>query len=339
MEKRDDLKYYAKLATKYTFYIAGQIELTSRCFQNCKYCAKDRKIRAYPEPMSLNKLKRIVLELSSRQWFESLTLTGGDPLAWPYLDEFLLWYSTTPMWNKFDLHINTTLSKEPTYELWSCLKSVRISIDGVTPEILKRTRGVGYDIQKIYSRMKKLKEQGVKIFTNTCVGNENITHVSEILDSFSKNEVPIDKAMFLIYLDYHQNQILEELWKRTIAKEKKKSRHFKTSFGENPLMVRQLVQQGVLKNVRCWASKLGFHMKPDGSIYHCCLTGGEAVEADDKHKVYTYKYDGDMDKAYSKVEPTCHYKYDARCQEICQYKQTSLNIICEKASRTKLKLP
>lgn len=332
---RDDLKYYGKVATRPAFYVAGQIELTTRCFANCAFCAKESKQKRWPDPLSLETAKLIVEELFTNPWFESLTFTGGDPLAWPYLHEFLLWLQELHCPDK--LHLNTTLQGPISPSAWKgAVAGVRVSIDGVIPSIIKETRGVAYDIDIIVDKMWALHDAGIEVQTNTCVSRHNIHHLAAIVRYLSERAPFIRKAMFLPVLG-DNGELLEE-WDREVWTLREQKAPFQTSFAEDPSYLRREIDHGDLDGVRCWASKLGFHMKPNGSVYRCCLTGGEAVEADDRYYVGQYRTAGDMQRIYDHVVAAFLYQTPT-CRSICQYKQSALNLVGERASVNRLKLP
>ena len=347
VDSRDDLKFYAKAAIRPSFYIAGQVELTTACHSNCTFCAKASKVKRWPTPMPYEMMCRLYIELYQNPWFENLTLTGGDPQAWPHLDRFLKYvvsFHKHMQSRRKILNINTTLQKpisEEQAKLWAdSLNSVRVSLDGTDSDILQKTRGVRYQFDAIAASMHRLHNAGVSVSTNTCVSELNIDHILDMLSDFRYHIPFIRKAMFLPYLGC--SETLNEKWRKVIkmAESYALKPPFPTSLAENPVYVRDAINLGLLDKIPCWASRIGFHMKPDGSVYRCCLTGGEAVEADDSYKVGTYDDVCTMESIYENLGdiPPCLYN-TARCIEICQFKQTALNMLCNKAFRVEMRLP
>ena len=131
MKIRDDILLYGKMAQQELGYVAGQIEITSKCFQNCKYC-RSPITGKFLGHFRLQQLQNFVDDLCTQfPMFEHLTLTGGDPQAWHDLDEFLDWWNMPQMLDKINLQVSTALARDvEDPDLWrSAIKNLRVSID------------------------------------------------------------------------------------------------------------------------------------------------------------------------------------------------------------------
>ena len=173
---REDLKYYAKLATETFGWVAGQIEVTTVCFQKCLHCHS--KVSGKQRHMSISYLLNVLASMvSAFPMFRHLTLTGGDPQAWRYLTAFLEHWCVD---SQVKLQISTAMTQDLTYHesiLWrKCVADLGVSIDAVTTPKYQHLRGDLLTLPaEVFERLKTL--QHPKLAFIVTMYEENIADI------------------------------------------------------------------------------------------------------------------------------------------------------------------
>jgi len=350
MEIRSDIQQYAKLALLRTGYVSGQVEVSSKCFQHCRACEswRDDLSGVVRGMWELPTLQALCVELMRTHPFEHLTLTGGDPQAWPYLDAFLNWWAGETTYSRFKLQINTALTQDPDPAQWQIFDDVCVSLDAVQPEIYAKIRGDKQtDPHEVLRRMKHLGHRGLA--TRTTVMPENLGHCYAILDALEvlHRQTPIRKAVFMAGIGPRVGRD-DGFWSRyrELAKDAK-SWSVPTSFADDVWETRQFCESDAAKSVPCYAGNISFHAKANGDWYPCCLAGGEAITTYPQLRIGNYFQEVAHSPAMSaarrlldRYRPHCHYgKADMPCSEICQYKQLQVNLAAHAASTSTLSMP
>lgn len=345
MHVRDDLKYYAKMAVNKSGPVAGQVEVTSECYQHCRGCDSWREdlTGITKGVMPLATMQKLCIELAcSYKTFEHLSLTGGDPQAWPYLSEFLRWFKASQF--KFSLQLNTALARpiaEEECALWrEVVRDVRISLDGIKPETYQFIRGDKTQPMDIVMRMVQLAHP--RMSTNTTVFERNLPELEEIVTTLATYVPNLRKAMFLAVIG-KRGQRTEKFWADFKETERKLAYvlgklPFELSFtNESVTGVREFLETPEAQEIPCYAGNITFHIKPNGDYYPCCLVGGEALPT-----VKTYRVGNINEQTVGGIigayETPLHYK-NAYCRETCQYKQCALNVAAHAAAKNILAMP
>ncbi len=335
MDFRDDLKFYAKVAQRKLGYVAGQVELTSECFQKCLACDSWRAdAKGEIKGMwGLGKFLSFLWELDAMPTFEHLSLTGGDPQRWPEIDYFL---KSQRDFYRFSFQMNTALAKEPGSldDYRTKLQRLRVSLDGVTPDTYRRMRGVRTDPEEIVDRMDRLAHP--MLATNTCVTDVNIDEVPAIVARLNEMKNPPRKAMFLAVLDF---EVGSEFWRKYAKLKEIKSPRVPTSFSEDVEWVRGFTAGPESSRIPCYAGGLTFHIKCDGDVYPCCLVGGEAIKTR-KEMAIGNVFNEPLSAIHSRYAPGLHYAdKEGACVKVCQWKQLQVNMLGHEASKTTLAMP
>jgi MoaA/NifB/PqqE/SkfB family radical SAM enzyme len=348
---RVDLLTYGKSMLSSSGYIAGQMELTSACEQRCGSCQSwiDHTKGTQRGEWSLENAQQFFLNLRDIPTFEHLSLTGGDPQSWPHLEELLLFYHRRVGSNGFRLRMNTALPLRPSWDdqvLWKeVFHELRISLDGVHPDYYRRMRGVERDPEEIFRWLKRVDHDSLVFLT--CVSQKNIDHVLTIMNRIANARdegLHVRKAIFIPIRDMNDRALLElslrpgtyqEKWAeiREFAQEPRYAGW--TSLGEQ-------VEEGELsqyKGVDCHVSKITFHVKYDGTLYPCCLMGGEAIATRTefaKGNVIRRH----IDELRVLNQPVNVYDDpESPCTKICLWKQASMNRLGNFITETHLSMP
>lgn len=350
MKLREDLKAYGKLATTKAGPVAGQVEVTSSCFQHCRACESwrdDRKgvIRGL---WSLEQLQDLCQQLAQTGTFEHLSLTGGDPQDWPHLVEFLAWFKgfKRAMRRPFKLQLNTALARDiRDPHLWrEVVDDVRVSLDAVDPVLYQKIRNdKETGPADVLRRMVELRHP--RLATNTTVFPETLFagEVTNILQELSRRLVDerlvLRKAIFLAVIGPRGGDRDEVFWEKWEELRLLRS-VVPTSFAENVAEVRRFVASPEASDVKCWAGNISFHIKANGDWYPCCLAGGEAIETYPELKTGNFFKTGNIWELLEAYEAKPHYANPLMpCREICQWKQLQINLAGHACDGNTLSMP
>ena len=342
MKIRDDILMYAKIAQQDLGYVAGQIEVTSKCFQHCKYCSSWRD-KNYNQEMSFKQMIDFVSHhLFKFPAFEHLTLTGGDPQAWRPLDCFLGWWQNERYPDDIDLQISTALARNiKNPKLWrNVIKDLRVSIDASSAEMYQKIRGDNENTANtVLARLVVLEHPTLAIITTMYPDNiKELTALLWSLDNLYQKGLKIRKVIVMAGIGVELNDEFWEEWDKTMlwALESLK---VPTSFGDSIIETREICNTLGIQTVQCWASKLGFHIKPNGDVYPCCLIGGEAIKVKKEFCIGNI-FELNLFDIYKRHQALSYYATQPKiCRKICQFKQLQINLAGELANETKLAIP
>ena len=338
---RPDLQYYGKMLSNELGPIAGQVELTSACYQKCAHCISWRDHASGLERGEWSYLQMIKLhdELAAQPTFEHLSFTGGDPQAWGSLCDYLEYAKISG--EPFKLQCNTTLMRKlrPAEQgMWdSGFDDIRLSLDGITPATYKATRGVDADPIEILERCRNF--QHAKVAINVCVSPANIDEIYSLIETVNKGYKFIRKIMLLIVIGPEDlSQEFFNKWETLVREIEVEPLDVDVSVSEDPRAVRKDLSSGKYDKLKCRVGGSTFHIKANGDIYPCCLTGGEAIETVRAFRLGNFHSDG-LIRPLSFYARGCHYQKGSVCSKICQWKQFTMNKIAEEASCITLAMP
>lgn len=352
LSKRPDLQAYTKLLSQSVGWIAGQVELTSECSQRCKYCSSwrehtsDSVIRT---EWSLNRLVSFCCTLADvLPNFEHLTLTGGEPQNWPWLDEFISEYLIRRWQERFALQVSTTLCDPVVYPvMWrQAFRDVRVSLDAVDSSIYERVRGVRVDPEDVLQNIAELNHPRTAIITT--LYPENIAHFPDLFQRLVKfvnsGCCSIRRLIVLpgmgLARSTHSIAFLDQ-WHKYIARYtcpcNNTEAKVPTSFAEDTFGARLKPD---LRDVPCYVGASTFHIKSNGDLYPCCLVGGEAIGTKEEYRLGNV-WETPMEVLWRQHKvPKYNYAVGYYfCRNNCFWKQLALNVETHKASQYCLSMP
>jgi radical SAM protein with 4Fe4S-binding SPASM domain len=154
------------------------IELTSLCNFNCLWCYASSNSNG--QHMTKENAERLI-QILADSGIKQITCSGGEPLMYPYIREFVKDASDHEM----IVHMNTNgyfLTKELAKELYELgLTQVQINIDSLKPEIHDYIRGKKGSFNRAVQALKNARDVGL-----TCVSQTVLTKLNEkeIIDIF-----------------------------------------------------------------------------------------------------------------------------------------------------------
>jgi len=352
MEIRQDIALYGKQALERGALVAGQAEVTTRCFQKCPQCSSWKEGVEVAHVMPPRILERLFGDLMRVPTFETLSLTGGDPQAYPYLEEVVRFYASFPENARFALRMSTTLVKPPQ-EFYRYFSEVRISFDAIKEETYEDLRGVDMDPLLILNNVNALRVMAVPHSFLITVNELNWREVPDIVAILATTKPR--KISILCEICENRGRQMELFGYYTQALDRvrrlqESNRHLTVpvSYAETAAGVYDYKErEKSLLEVPCRVGTSTFHLKASGDVYPCCLVGGEAIPTRTEFKLFNLHdhYRGDpTTRFYSGYflndlgEPELHYKKEI-CRHVCQYKQLCFNLAGHQASKTRLAMP
>lgn len=328
----DELRGYTQLAILNPRWISVQIELTSDCDQTCAGCDSWLEHKRNPQQMDLNWLVPLLWDLQTTGC-QHVAFTGGDPVAWPSLPEFLKTDGAWPKKMRFTL--NTALTRDLDWRLVrKRFSRVRVSLDAATDETYKKCRGKVAELQPVLRRLRAMAHPGLS--TLTTIYPRNVREISDILVLLQKEVeagLQLLKASFnlgigprsgnLIYNEVHSEYAS---WREKIGEW---NLPFETSFSiEDGLANREWCAGDDAVGVRCWTGAISAHIKPNGDVYPCCLAGGEALATQQDLRCGNV-FQSSLRTIQANYVPSHDYKKHHFCRESCQVKQATFNQLAE----------
>jgi len=305
--------------------------------------------------MNLGDAKKLLEELAYMSSFEHLTLTGGDPQAYPGIDSLLEHYIKLRERigkKMFVMQITTALARDLSpeqAELWRrSLIGVRVSLDALDNDLYQYVRNDKETTPElVLNRIRSLAGGTNLVSTFTTVFPRTLDHLPEMLkglQEFYDSGVSLRKAIFFPALGRVKNSRTEEYWEKW----KEVADHLgelcptlPTSFAEVTPEVMEVLDSDRVENVRCYEGNIAFHIKPNGDYYPCCLVGGEALDTNIQfHLGNVFEPWESIETIWYKYVPKKHYcGQDSVCRSLCQYKQLALNLVADEVKDHRLSMP
>lgn len=371
------LRQYVKLALNDYGYVAVQLEVCDTCFQQCVTCQswREREQSGKSHSIDWDTMVSLHAELKQMRVFENLTLTGGDPLAWLALWDFL------DMWIRdgkpYRLQISTAMPRavfvkllqdEKKMKMLSQVSEIRLSLDAYDSEGYQVVRGTEETPIHILKCMEAI---GAPFSILTCVSPYNLQYamrrgekflheMHELINQHSQTykaetgkSSRLRKWIVLPMLG-HLSQKAQQDCKLAYQEGKahlealKESGTFDYAYeisvmGEDRYYVEKALKNERSSEIPCYVGVISCHIKPDGKVYPCCLVGGEAIETLKRFRI------GDIHKQkLSAIQnnyvlnlyyDNCKYYCCEECCEICLYKQFRFNELCFASKNLKLAMP
>jgi len=160
--------------------IFGLWELTNKCNLSCVHCYYNANSKASSAEFSAEEAIGIARQLGEMGVFE-VYLTGGEALLrddWPLIVGKLREYDI-----QVGIITNGTKVDEEAAEKIAQLKVkwVQISIDGSTPEIHEKARGLAGSWEKSVAAVKYLKDRGVRVHVSFVPSSVNYFDVGNVI--------------------------------------------------------------------------------------------------------------------------------------------------------------
>ena len=343
MDMEQRLLTYMKLTARPGSLISGQIELTSLCDQACPGCWKKREFNR-PQVLPLEIVQGVLTYLGMRG-LETVTLSGGEPLAWPHLTDLLQWFQrcrgvgvALPK-----VFISTAfvhpLPQDIRDLLCSQVSRIRVSLDALSPEVYTAMRGdKQHTPERVLGDLAILNHPGLGTLTVICPTNlGEMLPLARRLSGFSQFH-PLRKVWFLKQMDQGVNSPeFERAWTETVNQIRQIPGLPTNLNGLDTFY--QEIHFDAFKSLPCRVGRFSFHLKANGDWYPCCLAGGEALKTRSALRVGNI-LEEDLKTVILRAHQPVWRVYDALgCQEICLKKQFTYNRLAEEAKNVSVNMP
>lgn len=247
------------------------INITNRCNQRCKYCVVNGgELHSELEHTYLIKLLNDAYAFG----IQEITFSGGEPLLYPNFMDIVETYS-----KKFKMNILTNgslIDKDIAKRLCELSHknriSVRISLDGASPEIHELFRGNG-TFGSAIEGIKNLSKYDTSVAINTVIHKNNINYLQDLLSFLKSMNVKVVRVLPLIPMgrgvQLNQYIIDRHDWWNLLKARKSLERKLKMIIlVESPLDFLVNPSQNSEANP-CIAGYLYLGILPNGDVFPC----------------------------------------------------------------------
>lgn len=171
-------------------------EITSKCHLHCIYCNNSRDRKTWEKDLDEDKLVEIINEINKQKDIIGVTIFGGEPFEFEYLDVFF-----KKIKKPFGLITSgVDIDKLRILLPNNYLKFITVSLDSLNSECNYKIKGCDIFNAQYKSLLwlidnKKLFKYDVYI--NTVINNYNINYVIDMLNHFKESVLEIDRIQLL----------------------------------------------------------------------------------------------------------------------------------------------
>ena len=258
--------------------LSMQLNITNKCFSRCKSC---RKYEWPDVELSLPDIKRILHVMKDSFNCKTIVLSGGEPLAHPYINSIIDEILKNQM--KYGIITSAiTNSAETLLKIARTAEWIQVSLDAADEKLYEEIRGINAykividNIGQINRIRKSNSLRKIKIdctVSKTNVDQLDIIYVLASLLDCDIDFYPVHTWPELM-LDYTDWQTIE-LFKQQIPKA-----GIKTNLHELEKRDEYKGKICVIKNIHCV-------IDADGSVYPCCRLMNDNGDYDQEQK-YSY---------------------------------------------------
>jgi len=155
------------------------IHVTDSCNLECLYCYnKEEREKQKRRELSVEKWKLILDDIIAYNKPEVITISGGEPLTYPDVQELVDYISLCNI--KTGIITNGTMSDTKSIETLSRFDSVVVSLDSHIEKINNQSRGAG-SYKKVLDTLDILEANGIPFGVNTVLTSFNIETFGETI--------------------------------------------------------------------------------------------------------------------------------------------------------------
>lgn len=203
--------------------------LTKKCTLNCKFCHNVSDRKDWKRDTGVEQLSKIVNNIALHKDLKGISLLGGDPLEYKYINELAENLETHNIpFGFITAGEEVCTGKFDSILLNKSLNFIGLSIDSLNPNTVSYVRNKDMLLQQLQSldhvlNFKKKYDLNYQVFTNTIFMNVNRTEIIELID-------------YMIEKKVNKVQILE--YKHS----SRASHNFSVTFGEEMELLQQLAE-------------------------------------------------------------------------------------------------
>jgi len=214
-------------------------EMTQACDLNCAHCRANAKPKRHPLELSTVEAFHLIDEIAEMR-VPLFVLTGGDPLKRPDLMPIVQYACRRGVRTSLTPSSTPLLVRDAIFELKkSGLMRLALSLDGSTPELHDKFRGVAGSYQRTLDAVGWCHEAGLPIQVNTTVSRRNFDDLDKMIELMSSLRVVLWSVFFLVptgraqLTDLLSAEEHEQVFARLYSASKRVKFHIKTTEGQH----------------------------------------------------------------------------------------------------------
>lgn len=289
-----------------------QFEISGRCVAKCVTCGvRNQKMNCHPKFSNIIKAIRSL----SKNGVKAIRFTGGEPLLADRFPEIIDECKRLGIY----VSITTTLLTTNQDKLNALLKvnKFKVSLSAVEDEY---SNFFGIDnkfFRAVRKNMRWLNNNKKKFSINYTIFDKNysVTSIKKFIN-FIK-DYKVNYVTFFPALEYSHKKA------EKIVKNFKKCSKLTTFKSNIDTIEKHFERRKDRKTIICHINKFHWHIKRNGDVYPCCMTGGEIgqklnkmfllgnIFKEDVKKIYKREYDIFKDKNLAKNDicKSCTQRY------------------------------
>ena len=267
-EKKDNMYISGEKGKFFPFEI--HVSLTSMCNQRCIHCYKNAGVAN--ENIDYKALIMFLKYMEGKVPF--LTLSGGDALMYPYVENILEQFG-----EKYEICVMTSgynITSSQIYYLRNASRGVYISVYSSKPEIHDKFVQTRNSYNRIFDNIKKLHLQNISVGVSTLLKEENSEDIIELIETLI--QMGVDKVSLGIISNIgrardnnlknqNDNKIFEQM--RIIKQQFKDI----VTLQEDGIGIKKRI----LSPFKCMAGSLLWCVYENGEIYPCGMCKNEKL--------------------------------------------------------------
>lgn len=290
--------YEDELKAKQPRIVSIQTNLTNVCPQHCIMCNKPEWAKIQKGRDAALDPEHTAQELNSLPYLETVVLSGGDPMNYRHLKEYLSAIKEPIKFGMFTTGLDNAINRYPDLPL-ERFGYIRFSIDGATPETWASIRGsvpraysVAWqnvvDTSGSFKRMFGQVQGKEKVRVQFTIQDKNIRELPTMMDKCFRHDIPI--YGYWVH-DYQVVKPEDVDWlRKTLAY------MMNGAFGSWARQwtnAEDIIQTGDKVPMKidpkdCVIPYVHAFIDTDGSVFTCCYLVGDNLPFDQRDMKYSY---------------------------------------------------
>jgi radical SAM protein len=173
-------------------------EVTQSCDLACKHCRAAAQPLAHPDQLSTDEGKALIDQIAGMQ-VPIFIFTGGDPLKRPDLYELIRYGAEKGVKIAVTPSATPLLTREAIFKMKEAgVVRLGISLDGSTPEIHDKFRGLSGAWARTIQAIEWANEAGIPIQVHTTISRHNADDLDNLCALFEKQAIVMWNVFFLV---------------------------------------------------------------------------------------------------------------------------------------------
>lgn len=249
------------------------LSVTDHCFNQCPMCGHWKRKELHDA--MLDPLIRFLQLAKDHLKLETVGLTGGDPMAHPYLVYLLQWLVLNDV--RFGIVTAGYVPEDKSLSQLQQAKWVRISLDAVDEKIYSKTRGGKITFKMVENSIIKMMTAGVNVQFGITINEINSLHLPAILEKileWKRDYKNISEVM--VRAVCHHSERLKASQLPSLASINLLARDLTISGVSCDI---ELTREELLPISHCYATAYQLYPAADGFVYPCCMTAADSEVA------------------------------------------------------------